>query len=431
MFIYSLLYGRGAVHLELGERSPEEIIYKRTALVKSESSIIAQALSEPIGTNRLSVLAEKKQSAVILISDISRLCPSYLFLPALIDELLSGGLTADRITVIVALGLHRKQTVEELKQLVGEEVYTTVRVVNHSSLPEDCVPLGVTSLGTPVEVNRLAAEADLLVATGNIEPHALVGISGGVKALIPGVASKRTIQHNHGMSQQYPAPVLGSSEHPVRLDMEEALRMLPVHFLFNVVVDHERRLIGAFAGDAVQAHRAGVAAAAELFVVDVDRSYDVTVVSTGGYPKDTQLYQSLKALRNASAITKPGGSILFVAECPELYGNGVLQEWLETMPDRERIVAKLHEQFVIGAHKVLHIDEVLQQHRVFLFSSIPDSIVRLIGFEPVTDLQAVYNRLTSSPNSAIAIMPYGSLTFPRQTAQSTKAGSEGAIPSRR
>ncbi len=404
------------------DRVPDIISYQAEPHPDA-SSCIERALAQPIGTPPLRQLARGRSNAVILISDISRLCPTYLFLIRLLDELNEAGIGDDRIHVIVALGLHRKQTEDELRQLAGDAAYRRVRVMNHSAMSEDCVFLGTTSLGTPVEINRIVAEADLRIATGNIEPHALVGISGGVKALVPGAASHRCIECNHSLSQRYTARP-GDPGNPVHRDLEEAQQLAPIHFLFNVIVDHERRIIDAFAGDVAEAHRIGAERAAALFVVPVHRKYDVTVVSAGGHPKDTQLYQAIKSLKNAASITRHGGDILLVAECEEMFGNGIFQFWMETMQDRAEMVDKLKRQFVLGAHKILHIDEVLQKHRVHIHSRIPEPIVRLIGFEPARNLQAAYDRLTADRSRSVALMPCGALTFPQMqsTITSHKAG---------
>jgi nickel-dependent lactate racemase len=366
---------------------------------------------QPISSKPLHQLARGKRSAVILISDSSRLCPSYLFLPLLLRELNAGGIPDRHIRIIVALGMHRKQTVEELIRLTGEEVYRRVEVANHSALPEDCIRMGITSRGTPIEVNRLVAEADLRIATGNIEPHALVGISGGVKALIPGAASRTCIEHNHAMSQTFKA-VPGDPDNPIHQDLEEALQFVPIHFLFNVIVNHRREPLDAVAGHVIEAHREGVRKAKDRFVVPVGKTYNLVIASSGGHPKDTQLYQTVKTLKNAAAVAKPGGKIVLVAQCEELFGNGTFQYWVETIQDREVMVKKLKEQFVLGAHKVVHIDEVLKKHEVYLFSAIPRPIVELIGFRPVTDLQDTVDALAAEAGPDIAVMPYGGITFP-------------------
>lgn len=416
--IPSLRYGTRTVSFEIPSTcSYETITYVQDRpYVKHDRSIhqIRKALEAPIDSPRLRELATGHTRAVILISDGTRLCPTPLLLEPLLEELGSAGIQDDGIDIIVALGVHRKHTGEELRKLVGEAVYKRIRVHNHSALPEDCVRVGTTSHGTPVEINRLAVEAPLRIAAGNIEPHALVGISGGVKALIPGVASQPCIEHNHGLSLQYRATV-GDPDNPIHRDLEEAHAFVPIHFLLNVIVDMDRHVLDAVAGNLAKAHRAGAALAAARFVLPVRKRYDLVIVAPGGDPKDRQLYQALKALRNAAAFTKPGGPILMAAELSEGLGNGMFQYWVETMTDRQRMTAKLKQHFVLGAHKVLHVDEVLSSHPVYLHSSLPRHMTELLGFHPADDLETVLNDLLKEPSLELAVMPFGSLTFPGQT----------------
>jgi nickel-dependent lactate racemase len=410
IIIYLLPYGKGTISFTLPNGvMPDWITYRQKN--NAPRDWLSMALQHPIDSERLRQAAEGSHSAVILISDISRLSPSYLFAEYLLDELNAAGISDEQIRIIVALGAHRKQTEEELISLVGLAAYKRVQVQNHSALPEDCIAVGVTRAGTPIEINRHVVEAEFRIVTGNIEPHRLAGISGGVKALMPGVASTRTIEHNHSLSQQLKA-VPGQPDNPLRLDMEEALRFVPVHFLLNVIVDHERNVLDAFAGDVIAAHRAGIEAARSRFIVEVPHLYDVVLVSAGGHPKDTQLYQALKSLTNAAAITKPGGSLVLVAQCEELFGNGIFQHWVETIGDRQIMLAKLKEKFVLGAHKVEHIDSILQHHPVYLFSQMPEAMVRLLGFHPVSDLNHTLSLLLEKSRFKIAVMPYGGLTFP-------------------
>jgi nickel-dependent lactate racemase len=375
-------------------------------------TLIRDALLHPIGTPRLCELAVGKHNAVILISDGTRLSPSKLLLPPLLQELNTGGIPDHAIDIIIALGLHRKHTAEEIEHLVGSEVFRRIRVHNHSAAQEDCVHLGFSSAGTPIELNRIVVEAELRIVTGNIEPHAMAGISGGIKALIPGAASQACIEHNHSLSLHF-QPKVGRTDNPIHRDLEETLNFISVDFLLNVVVDHKQQVHQAVAGHVTAAHQVAVKLAAESFIVPVTKMYDLVVVSPGGQPKDQQLYQSIKALRNASSITKPGGSILLIAECPEMFGNGIFQFWIETMSSRETMVAKLQQQFVLGAHKVLHLDEVLSQHTVHLYSSLPKPLVELLGMRSVSDLQRSFDEISKPADLQIGIMPFGSLTYPQ------------------
>ncbi|OXM85056.1 nickel-dependent lactate racemase [Paenibacillus rigui] len=417
--MYPLPYGRGTVSFRLPPSQPCNLITYRMEPNKSEDAstepfdVIRQALDRPVGTPALKELALNKQSAVILISDGTRLCPSELLLPPLLQELNQGGIPDQAIDIVIALGLHRMHTREEMIRLVGEEVFARVRVHNHSSDAEDCIRLGLTSAGTPVEINRTVVDADLRIVTGNIEPHALAGISGGVKALVPGTASKRCIEHNHSLSLDDNAGI-GSAGNRVHRDMEEALQFISVDFLLNVIVNHKREILEAVAGHVIDSHRTGIQRAAERFMVPVDPAYDITIVSPGGHPKDMHMYQAVKALRNASAITKSGGTILMAAECKEMYGNGLFQFWVETMKDRKRTAAKLDREFVLGPHKIAHLEEVFRRQKVYLLSEIPEPVVRLLGFEPMADLNSTLDQVLSQAHGtqSMACMPFGSLTFP-------------------
>ncbi|MDF2722895.1 MAG: hypothetical protein K0Q59_2570 [Paenibacillus sp.] len=373
--------------------------------------LIEEALQRPIGGKPLHEWAASRRNAVILISDGTRLCPSDLFLPALLDALNEGGLSDSHIRIVVALGMHRRHTEAELKRLVGEAVYARVSVENHSTAPEHCIHVGTTSYGTPVQINRSVVEADLRIATGNIEPHRLAGTSGGVKALVPGTASRLTIETNHALSLQGKA-TLGDNDNPVHRDMMEAMAFVPIHFLFNVIANHRRELLDGFAGDLAAAHRQGADAAKQRFFLPVDRRYDIVVASAGGSPKDTQLYQVIKTIQNAAAFTKPGGSIVLLARCEELFGNGILQYWLETKQDRAAMAAQLQQQFVLGAHKITHIEEVVSKHTVYLYSDMPEPIVELVGFHPVRDLDETFRRLLAHQDIEVALMPHAALTFP-------------------
>lgn len=408
----SFHYGDRKIEIPVGPntRGAIDIIRYKNEPAADPINCIRHALGYPLGTPPLRELAVGKHSAVILISDATRLCPSDQFLPQILDELNVGGIPNEQIAIIVALGTHRRHTIHELMALTGEHVYRRVRVMNHSAHPDDCVHLGITSRGTPVEINRLVVEAELRIATGNIEPHRLAGVSGGVKAVVPGVASVRCIEHNHALGQHNPTEV-GQTSNAVHLDMEEAAQHVPIDFLFNVIVNHEKQIMAVAAGDIIQAHRVGIEIAQRHFMIPASAIYDVVLASAGGWPKDMQLYQAIKSLVNASKLAKPGATILLTARCEEGYGNGLFQYWAETLPDRTRVVQMLRERFVLGAHKIEQLDQVLQKHTVFLYSGVPDAIVELLGMQPVARLEQIVHQLTDDEQARIAYMPFASLTF--------------------
>ncbi|WP_166240799.1 nickel-dependent lactate racemase [Paenibacillus turpanensis] len=417
-------YGRNHIQLSLLEGVPSDTIAYRgyrhdpgihpEVCTDEERLRLLEALQQPYDSPLLRALAVKAQNAVILVSDITRLCPTHKFLPMLLDELNAGGIADDCIHVVVALGAHRRLTDQEIRRLAGEEAYRRVSIVNHSARSEDCSFIGVTSKGTPVEINRIVAMADLRIATGNIEPHRLVGMSGGVKALVPGAASVKTIESNHSLSSRYQITP-GDPNNPIHQDLEEAQSMLPIHFLYNTVVDHQRKVLFAVSGNILEAHRRGVVAAKGYFLVPVHKSYDVVIASAGGYPKDMQLYQAIKTLQNASTICKPGGTIVLIAKCEELYGNGTFQTWAETWTDQQKALDSLKETFVLGAHKLEHIHKVTKEKQVLLVSDVAAPQAELLGFKPVypDDCEQEIKKLLESFSSPeVAVMPCGSITFP-------------------
>ncbi|MFN0222181.1 nickel-dependent lactate racemase [Paenibacillus sp. KR2-11] len=410
-----LRYGRGIVSVELPDSCSWDLLsYPGMDLGTSHALSIQRmrhALQHPAHARPLREQVQSHHHVVILISDGTRACPSPLLLPLLLEELNAGGVPDEQIDIVVALGAHRRHTPKELLQLVGETVASRVKVHNHSSDSEDCRFMGTTSRGTPVEINRLVADATFRIATGSIQPHALAGMSGGVKALVPGAASRRTIEYNHGLSLKYQTQA-GETDNPIYADMVEAQAFVPLHFLLNVVLNHNNEVLDAFAGDLSETHRLGSERAAEHFLLPVRDLYDLLIVSPGGDPKDLQLYQALKSLRNAAAFTRPGGQVLLLAECREMLGSGALQSWLETMTDLERSTSALKEHFVLGAHKLLHIEEIVNRVQVYLYSSLPSHWADMLGFTLVDRLNEQIASLTQTKTTRIAIMPYGALTFP-------------------
>ncbi|HZG55279.1 nickel-dependent lactate racemase [Paenibacillus sp.] len=406
-----LAYGTGELLVSWpAGAEPDLISYAARALDPSAAeAALRRAVREPVASEPLSRLAAGRREAVILVSDVTRLCPTAEILPHLLDALNEGGLPDSRIRVVVALGTHRMQTEAELRDIAGE-AFRRVAVVNHSAAPEDCVELGTTALGTPIALNRIVAQADLRIAVGNIEPHRLVGLSGGGKALFPGVAAAPSIERHHALSRRF-AAVPGYDDNPLHRDIEEAVAMCPVHFLCNVVVDHRRRLLGVFAGSLTEAHRQGARFAREQFLVPIGRRYELVVASAGGAPKDMQLYQAIKSLENAAGFAAPGAPILLVARCQEIYGNGTFQSWAETHADRERAVQRLKERFVLGAHKLRILHDIVAKHPVSLYSDIPAPLAELLGFRPVEDVQRWIEHHVR-PGVRAAAMPCAALTYP-------------------
>jgi nickel-dependent lactate racemase len=347
----------------------------------------------------------------VVTSDLTRPCPSDRLLPLVLTELQQAGVRDGDVSVVMALGLHRPMTAAEMETAVGPGVCRRVRLLNHD--PADVVRLGTTSAGTPVEVYRPLVTADVRICVGNLEFHYFAGYSGGAKAILPGCASRATVNANHAMMVQ-PGAAAGRLEgNPVRADLEEGVSMLGVDFLLNVVVDGQHRITGAVAGDVVEAHRRGCALVAERGTVRIPRRADLVVVSAGGYPKDMNMYQAQKALDNAAGAVRDGGIIVWVAECREGLGEKTFESWLRGASPAQ-ILERIQREFVLGGHKAAAIAAVLNRARVFLVSALAPELVRECGLVPFADLdRAVSAALDELGQGArLLCLPYGGSVLP-------------------
>lgn len=386
----------------------------RTEQAEEESALLRSALEHPIRTPRLRDIARSGQKVAIVASDLTRPCPSYKLMPPIMAELAAAGIDDDNVTTVAALGLHRRMTSTELCTAVGSEAFGRARVINHDV--GDTVRLGTTRAGTPVDVFRPVVEADLRVCLGNVEFHYFAGYSGGAKAILPGCASEPTISANHGL-MVHPAAVTGNIEsNPVRADLEEGAEMVGVDFILNVVVDSGHRIVGAVAGDVVAAHRRGCEMVAQRGKVLIPALADVVVVSAGGHPKDSNLYQAQKALDNACHAVRSGGVIILVAECPEGLGNHAFEEWMTQGCTAEQILDRIQHQFVLGGHKAAAIAKVAQKARIFLVSPVlADVPLAGIEHQPTvgTALDAALELCGAS--ARIIVLPQGASVLPQRT----------------
>jgi len=370
-----------------------------------EPEEVRSALAEPLGSPPLHELAIGKRSAAIVISDITRPCPSHKLLPALLDELAAVG--DEHITIICALGSHRMHTEEERRRLVGDDVYRRVRVIDLDS--DQCVHVGTTSGGTPLKVFQPYLEAELRVCTGNIEYHYFAGYSGGANAVIPGICAKSTIQPNHSR-MLHPRARAGILEgNPVREDIDEGAAIVGIDFILNVIVDEKKRILAAVAGDRQLAWRQGVRRFNAMFDITIPKAADVVVASPGGHPKDLNLYQAQKTLDNVRPVVRPGGTIILAACCNEGFGSEVFESWMMEMSDPKALIERIHHEFILGGHKAAAIAELLMSTTVSLVSSFPDEVVRRMGMHPFETVDAALaDALRRQGDSAeVLVVPFG------------------------
>lgn len=415
---YHIRYGRGEQVFEVPEEN------KVTYLMPNSSErciigkdLVKAALSHPIGSPTLESMIRPNQRVVIITSDITRPMPTKKVLPILLEHLEKAGITEDQITVVFALGSHRKHTEEEKRSLVGDEIYGRIRLRDSSE--DEFVYMGITPGGTPVEIAKTVAEADFRICMGNIEYHYFAGYSGGAKAIMPGVSTRDAIQANHSKMVERQAAVGVIDGNPVREDMEEAVKICPIDFLLNVVLDENKEIVYAAAGRHIEAHREGCRFLDRLYKVEIEEKADIVIASQGGYPKDLNLYQMQKALANAQFAVKDGGIIILVGSCAEGMGEKVFEEWMQEAKTSGELIRRIQKDFRLGGHKAAAIAMVLEKAEIYLVSEMEEEFVRSIFMHPyhtvqeaLADALNVSGRLSGDGNASIIVMPCAGSTLP-------------------
>ncbi len=335
-------YGNTFIPFEEGSAS---VLYSRIDALKAEAdglSIVKAAMENPIDSPRLSELARGKKNCVIIISDHTRPVPSRDILPNMYRELREGSPEID-ITLLVATGFHRLTSEAELRGKLGDELFEQSRIIIHDSADRDSnVRVGTLPSGAPCVIDRLAAEADLLISEGFIEPHFFAGFSGGRKSVLPGICGRVTVMGNHCSrfidSENSRTGILEGN--PMHQDMVAAAALAKLAYIVNVVIDDNKKTVAAFAGNYVTAHRAGCDYLLGYAQV-APAPADIVVTSNGGAPLDQNLYQCAKSMSAAEATCLPGGVIIECAECADGHGGQAFYESLRDCSSPEALYAQI------------------------------------------------------------------------------------------
>lgn len=373
---------------------------------------VERALQNPIGMPRLREIVHPGETVAIVTSDVTRPMPTYKVMPALLDELYAAGVRREDITLVFALGSHRRQSDEEKRRLAGERAWNEIRCVD--SDPDDCVSFGTTSKGTPVDITRVVAEADRRICLGNIEYHYFAGYSGGAKAIMPGASTRAAIQANHSRMVLPEAKAGALETNPLRMDIEEAGAMVGIDFIVNVVLSEHKEILKAVAGDVTKAHREGCKFLDTLYRKPLKEAADIVLVSQGGAPKDLNLYQTQKALDNAKHAVKDGGVIILIGSCKEGLGERTFEEWMTSAPTAHSLIERIGREFKLGGHKAAAIAMVLERAEVDLVSELDDDFVRSLFLVPQPSAQVALDRAFEKlgKNATVLAMPYGGSTLP-------------------
>ena len=400
------------------------VIRKRPMpIIQDPASQIAEALANPVGVPSLKQLAREAASACILICDITRPVPNGLFLGPLIRVLMSGGIARERISILVATGLHRPNLGQELGELINDPwVLKTVAVHNHDARSDDDhATLGTTPNGVRVRLDRRLVEADLRIATGLVEPHLMAGYSGGRKVIAPGVAHAETITtlHNSTFMSNPLATNCVLEGNPLHEEQLEIVKMLGGALALNTVIDEQRRLSFVNFGEIIQSHLEAVGFTREFSEVSLPMRFNTVVTSAAGYPLDKTYYQTIKGIVGPLDIVEPGGDLIVASECSEGLGSGDFQE------AQRRLVEQGEEGFLATIADKPHaaIDE--WQTQMQLRTSRTAKIHLVSGLDAVdrqlTNVQiaesveaALVASMARHGTSKVAFIPEGPYIVPRK-----------------
>jgi nickel-dependent lactate racemase len=393
-------YGQGCLDLIIGEGAEVVLAEELPAAPPGE---VERSIDHALGRS-LDDFAGSR-SASILVSDITRPAPSHLMLPPLIQRLKHLGINDLRI--VFALGTHRRMTSVEERQLL--QGCTSLPYLQHD--PKNCVYLGETGRGTPVEILESVASSDLIVATGNIEYHYYAGYSGGGKAVLPGVSSERSVIKNHELMREANS-ITGRLDSPVRQDMEDAAKIAGLDFILNVVLNGKKEIVQSVAGDFISAHRQGAATVDRMYRRPVWQA-EIVVTSAGGRPKDLNLFQAQKALDNAKNAALPGGSIILVAECCEGLGHPVFESWAREATSARDCWERFGREYEFGGHKAAFLAKESMQHHLILVSALPKDRAEMCFFTPAATLEQALElaRARQGKDARMLVMPHGNLTL--------------------
>jgi nickel-dependent lactate racemase len=412
-------FGKNGLTLQLPTGPEYQVLQARPGVaVEDVERALQFALDHPIGRPALAQMAQGKKSAAIAVCDITRPAPNSITLPPLLARLEAGGIPKEEITILIATGLHRPATGEEIVFIVGEEIASQYRIVNHYAKDfASHAQVGVTKRGTPVYIDNRFVGADLHITLGFIEQHLMAGFSGGRKLIAPGLAAQETIKVLHSpVFMREPKAIEGSFEdNPLHAELLEIGAMVRHDFMLDVTLTRKREIAGVFAGDGAEAHAAGVRFLRETLLESLPEPFDAVITTGAGYPLDLTFYQTIKGVTAAQHILRPGGKILVMGECRE--GMGA--------PEFANQVAGLstYEEYLKALDGVpVEVDQ-WQLEKLALVGSKYDVLFYTPGISPEmtggiadrifgTPQAAIAELLRSLPtNARVAIVPEGPYVF--------------------
>jgi len=412
---FSLPYGDSFINARVPAGNVSYVLEKREVNgIENEAEAIISSLRSPISCPPLIECVRKNDRVVVLVTDNTRACPEDRMLPPILAEL-EKKVPSENITIIIALGLHPPLDRETMKKKLGDNIVEKYRVLNHDI--NDCVYIGTTSRGTPIEINRQVIEADFRISTGLIEPHFFAGFSGGRKIIAPGVFSVRSAYKNHGYDMiSHPLARTGNLKgNPVHEDMIEQARTAGLDFIVNVLLNRRGEITHIVAGDFIKAHEKGCEIESKIAGVKVDRRVDISITTNSGAPLDLDLYQTVKGMETASHVTRDGGIIITCSACNTGVGPDEFLEMHRSAQSADEVLQKTCTGEPSGVQWQNQILAHIQQRNdIYLISELEDDIVRDMMMTPFRTVEEALEQAFQvlGRDATIAVIPEGPMVLP-------------------
>ncbi|RDU24954.1 nickel-dependent lactate racemase [Anaerosacchariphilus polymeriproducens] len=413
-----LPYSKKILEINIPDRNLRAILESKVHSYKAEDNqeeIINKALDNPIGSIHLEELVKGKKNMVIITSDHTRPVPSKVTMPILLKRIRNANPNID-IKILIATGFHRPTTRQEMIQKFGQQIVENEIILNHLSEDENSViRVGTLPSGGELWLNKLAMETELLISEGFIEPHFFAGFSGGRKSILPGVASAKTVMANHCsefIASQY-ARTGVIKNNPIHKDMLYAAKQAKLAFILNVVIDSEKKVINAFAGDCQLAHEEGCKFVMNLASVKAVKS-DIIITTNGGYPLDQNIYQSVKGMTAAEATCKEGGIIIMVSACNDGHGGKSFYESMANTGSPKEILDKVMKvgrtETIPDQWEFQILARILNMHTVILVSDMCDpEMIKKMHMEHAFTVEEALEKafLIKGKDAKITVIPDG------------------------
>ena len=410
--IIDVKYGKDGVQkVDIPEENYVGTYYPKDVECGNPDEVIGKSIDNPIGYGSMDEFLAGGEDIVFIVNDGTRPTPTAKVLDAL-----SKRMDLKKARYLVATGTHRDMTEEEYNFVFGKHYgYLKDRIICHDAKNSECVFLGTSKNGTPMEVNKIAVDADRLVIITSVEPHYFAGYTGGRKSFLPGVASFKTVETNHKLAMKKEAQALALEGNPVHEDMMDALEVVKGKKIFSIqmVLDRHQNIYKAVSGELNAAFDEAVKYANEVFSVPIPEKADI-VISVAPYPMDVDLYQSQKALDNGKWALKEGGTIIMVSKCREGIGHPTFLNQLSSSSDPNEVLENLRKEYKLGYHKAAKMAEIATWASIWAVTDLDPEILRKANIRPFPSVaQAFAEAMKKNPKSRVIVLMDGSVTIPK------------------